>query len=200
MEKNTVVHFRLSEVEKQRLDEIVKSTGRKIPELLRSFIQDAYNKEFPPYKRGFSFPKEFHLTLKFLGEVNEDKIEKIKDKLKEIKFKPFKARLSNLGVFPDKKHINVIWINLIPQDIIIKLQQSVEDVLEQFYEKEKREFKAHVTLTRVKFVKDKEKLLESLKKKIEGEFVIDKFKLIKSELTPEGAIYTVLGEYNGKKM
>ena len=169
-------------------------------------IDIPFEEEFKKYQEeissfgGFSFPKEFHLTLKFLGEVNEDKIEKIKDKLKEIKFKPFKARLSNLGVFPDKKHINVIWINLIPQDIIIKLQQSVEDVLEQFFEKEKREFKAHVTLTRVKFVKDKEKLLESLKKKIEGEFVIDKFKLIKSELTPEGAIYTVLGEYNGKKM
>lgn len=175
---------------------------------MRAFIaiDVPFEKEFKEYQEGikelgeFTFPKEFHLTLKFLSEVNEDKIEEIKDKLKEIKFKPFKVRLSNLGVFPDKKHINVIWVSLIPQYIIIRLQQSVEDVLEQFFEREKKEFKAHITLARVKFVKDKEKLLESLKKKIESEFVIDKFKLIKSELTPKGAIYTILGEYDGKKM
>ena len=173
---------------------------------MRTFIaiDIPFEKEFKQYQEeiknlgGFSFPKEFHLTLKFLSEVNE--IEKIKNKLKEIEFKSFKVRLSDFGVFPDKNHINVIWVSLIPEDTIKKLQQSVEDVLEQFFEREKREFKAHVTLARVKFVRDKEKLLESLKKKIEGEFAIDKFKLIKSELTPEGAIYTTLGEYNGKKM
>ena len=170
-------------------------------------IDIPFEKEFKEYQEeikelgGFSFPKDqLHLTLKFLGEVNEDKIEKIKEQLNKINFKPFKARLGDLGVFPDKKHINVIWISLIPEEKIKDLQENVEDVLEQFFEREKKEFKAHITLARVKFVKDKEKLLESLKKKIEGEFVIDKFKLIKSELTPKGAIYTLLGEYNVKEM
>ena len=176
---------------------------------MRAFIavDIPFGKEFKEYQEeiknfgGFSFPKnQFHLTLKFLGEVNENKIEEIKEKLNKINFKPFKVRLGNFGVFPDKKHINVIWISLIPEEKIKSLQENVEDVLEQFFEREKREFKAHVTLARIKFVKDKEKLLESLKKKIEGEFVIDKFKLIKSELTPKGAVYTVLGEYNGKEM
>ncbi len=175
---------------------------------MRAFIavDIPFDKDFKEYQEeikefcGFSFPKQFHLTLKFLGEVNENKIEKIKEKLKEIKFKSFKSRLGDLGVFPDKKHINIIWISLIPEDKIKKLQQSVEDALEQFFEREKREFKSHITLVRVKFVKDKEKLLDSLKKKIEGGFVIDKFKLIKSELTPKGAVYTVLEEYDGKEM
>jgi len=168
-------------------------------------IEVPFEKEFREYKDkikdfgGFIFPKgQPHLTLKFLGEVDE--VEKIKEKLKEIKFKLFKVRLGKLGVFPHKKHIKVIWISLIPEDEIKKLQKSVEDVLEQICKKEKRKFKAHVTLARVKFVKDKEKLLESLKTKINGEFVIGKFKLIKSELISEGAIYTVLEEYNGKKM
>lgn len=175
---------------------------------MRAFIaiDIPFKEEFRKYQEeikdlgGFSFPKQFHLTLKFLDEVNENKIEEIEDKLKEIKFKPFKSRLGDLGVFPNKNRINVIWISLIPEEKIKDLQNDVEDVLEQFFSREKREFKAHVTLARVKFVKDKEKLLESLKKEINGEFVMDKFKLIKSELTSKGAIYTVLGEYNGKEM
>ncbi len=149
---------------------------------------------------GFSFPKQFHLTFKFLGEISEEKVEKIKEKLRGIKFKPLKVKLNKLGVFPNEKRVNVIWVDLKPENKIIGLQRKVEEILEGICEKEKREFRVHVTLARVKFVRDKERLLESLKTKIEGKFVIDKFKLIKSNLTPKGAIYTILGEYNGKEM
>lgn len=167
-------------------------------------IEVPFEKEFKEFQEkikefgGFNFPKQFHLTLKFLGEVNE--VEKIKEKLREIKFKPFKVRLGNIGVFPHEKRINIIWVSLIPDDKIKKLQKSIEDILESFFGREKREFKAHVTLARVKFVRDKEKLLESLNTKINGEFKIDNFKLIKSELNSEGAKYTILEEYNGKEM
>jgi len=171
---------------------------------MRAFIaiEIPFEEEFKNYRNkikdlgGFTFPKgQPHLTLKFLGEIDESKIEKIKKKLKEIEFKPFKVGLGKLGTFPNEKHINIIWISLIPEDKIKKLQKKIEEICG----KDKREFKAHVTLARVKFVRDKKRLLESLKTKIEGEFKIDKFKLIKSELTPKGAIYTDLEEY-GKKM
>ncbi len=160
-------------------------------------FEEAFNKYQNKIKDigGFNFPKVFHLTLKFLGEVDEKKINEIKNKLKDIKFKSFKVRLGKLGVFPHEKHINVIWISLIPKDKILELQEKIEKICG----KDKREFEIHITLVRVKFVKNKEKLLESLKTKIEGEFKIDTFKLIKSELTPKGAVYTVLEEY-GKKM
>ena len=164
-------------------------------------IEVPFEKEFEKYKdkiRDFivgNFPKQFHLTLKFLGEINEEKIGKIKEELRKIKFKPFKVRLGKLGVFPHEKHINVIWISLIPEDKTLELQRKIEEICGR----DKREFKAHVTLARVKFVRDKKKLLESLKTKIGGEFKIDNFKLIKSELNPEGAVYTDLEEY-GKEM
>lgn len=169
-------------------------------------IEIPFAEEFNKYQEqikdigGFTFPKEFHLTLKFLGEVTEKDLDEVKNRLRKINFKSFKLNLGKLGVFPNEKHINVIWVDLVPEDKILKLQKDVEDVLENIFGRENREFKAHATLARVKFIKDKNRLSESLKTKIEGEFLIDKFKLIQSELTPKGPIYSVLEEYYGKEM
>lgn len=133
---------------------------------------------------------DFHQTLKFLGEVPEDKLEQIKELLSKIKFKPFTAQLSELGVFPSEHYIRVIWIGFTNNKPIIALQQQIEQSLLDIFPKDKR-FHPHITLARVKFVKEKEKLIRKLKDiKIEPkEFAVTQFKLIKSTLTKQGPIY-----------
>ncbi len=165
---------------------------------MRTFIAIELPEEVKQYVKGLqkqlgnaklSFVKDFHLTLKFLGEVPEDKIEEIKSLLREIKFENFKTRLTDVGVFPNESYVRVVWIGLEDGDIK-KIQKDIDDKLQKMFPREKR-FSAHVTLARVKFVENKEKFIDNIKKiKIEKkEFEVSEFKLKKSTLTKQGPIY-----------
>ena len=134
--------------------------------------------------------KTYHLTLKFLGEVEENKVDVIKNLLNKVEFKAFKIKTTEIGVFSNKDHIRVVWVGLEPEEKIIELQKMVNDSLKENFKPEK-DFKVHVTLARVKFVENKEAFVSSLNNiKIEKkEFLIDKIKLIKSTLTSDGPIY-----------
>ncbi len=140
-----------------------------------------------------TFPKQFHLTLKFLGEVEESKAGKIKEILGKIDFSHFKMKLSNTGVFPNEKFIRVVWVGLEDGEKITGLQQNIEDSLEGMFKKEKRGFSPHITLARIKFIEDdkKEGFVEAIKSiGIEQKEVeVKSFKLIKSTLTKEGPVY-----------
>ncbi len=140
--------------------------------------------------------KEIHLTLKFLGDVSEQKIDEIKQKLEKIDFGSFEASLGRTGVFPDEHYVKVVWIGVEPANSINFLQQKIEKALAGLFEPDTR-FTPHLTLARVKFVKDKKLFIENLRK-IEAEkkeFLVDSFKLIKSTLTPKGPVYEDVAEF-----
>jgi len=151
--------------------------------------QDTIRKTDP----NVGFVKNFHLTLKFLGEADEKAAAMIRQSLAKIRFPKFTAELKGTGVFPSEKQIKVIWAGLEPKDTIIELQQEIEERLEGLFPRDER-FHPHLTLARVKFVKDNKALLDNLKKmKLENvKFAVDSFKLIKSTLTPEGPVYQEL--------
>ncbi|MEK6856458.1 MAG: RNA 2',3'-cyclic phosphodiesterase [Nanoarchaeota archaeon] len=141
-------------------------------------------------------PSDYHLTLKFLGDVNESKLERVKRELHKIKFKPFKLRLSSIEFFPRKGNfIRVIWMGITPKRKVIKLKEDIDNILMSLFEREKI-FEPHVTLGRVKTIKDRKKLLELRDLQIHGRFNVDNFKLIKSELAGDGAKYEILEEYS----
>ncbi len=146
-----------------------------------------------------NFTKTFHLTLKFLGEVNENRVDEIKKLISEIKFNSFSAETSNIGFFPSENYIRVVWIGLEPKRDILELQQQVDKKLLSFFPKEKN-FEPHITLARVKFLKDKKDFVEKIKEiKIEKKvFEIKNFKLIKSTLASEGPVYEDLGVFELK--
>ena len=150
-----------------------------------------------PKNAKLSLTRTFHITLKFLGEVQPDSAEKIINILKNIKFEPFSAFLGSIGIFPTENYIRVVWVGLKPEENILELQNKVDDSLKKFFRKEK-EFKAHVTLARVKFVEDKKDFVERLKKiKVENKKIeIKYFRLIKSTLTPKGQVYEDLAVFN----
>ena len=137
------------------------------------------------------FIKNFHCTLKFLGSVSEKEVEEVAGCLKKINFKPFEVCFDKLGVFPSEKFVRVLWVGL--KGKINDLQNKVDSYLVEMFDKEK-DFHTHITLCRVKFLKDKEGFLKLLKsvdiKKIC--FKVDCIELIKSELTPDGPVYEVL--------
>ena len=129
----------------------------------------------------------FHCTLKFLGEIPEDKIEEVRQKLRHIVFPKFMAYITNMGAFPNVDYIKVIWMGL--EGKFKELQLDVDTRLMMMFPKEK-EFVPHITLARVKYVRDKAYLHHILRKKVNFEnFEITEFKLVKSTLTPEGPVY-----------
>ena len=138
----------------------------------------------------FANKNSVHLTLKFLGEVQPNKLEEIKNNLKKITMEPFSIVLDNIGVFPNESYIRVIWIGLKPEGPIIELQKDIDTNLELLFKKEK-DFKPHLTLARVKYVEDKDDFINKLKNiEIENQKIdVDNFKLIKSTLSSEGPIY-----------
>lgn len=138
--------------------------------------------------------ENLHLTLKFLGEIDDEKIEEVKKRLSEIKFEPMKLKLGKIGTFSrpkgkDDKGNIIIWIKVEGGEIYA-LQKKIDSVLEGIFAKEER-FMSHLTIARVKYVKDKKGFLEHINsihvKPIE--FGVSEFKLKKSELKPFGPAY-----------
>lgn len=142
------------------------------------------------------YKKNLHFSLKFLGEVEEKRIDKIKKRLSEIKFEPFKIKCSKIGFFPSEKDIKVIWLGIEPKEKFIKLQQKVDEALLDLFPGE-QSFEIHLTLGRVKFVKKKKEFLGTIKEiEIEPiEFEIKNFQLMKSELNKSGPEYEIIEEF-----
>jgi 2'-5' RNA ligase len=138
--------------------------------------------------------ENLHLTLKFLGEIPAAKLEVVKKRLREIKFPRFNSFVGNLGVFT-KERVRIMWVHLIGNELLA-LQKWVDEALWDLFPKEKR-FMSHLTIARVKSVKDKKLFLEEFEKiKTQNlKFETRDFRLIKSELGERGPKYTELEKF-----
>jgi 2'-5' RNA ligase len=140
-------------------------------------------------KFNFVPKKNYHITLKFLGEIKENELEPTKQKLSKIKFKSFEDSLNKLGCFSDK----VLWVDLNQKDNVLKLAKLID---QEFMEKEQR-FSDHITLARIKDIKKKNEFMKRLETKITPmKFKINSFELMNSELSKDGPKYTILEIYS----
>ncbi|PIU75919.1 RNA 2',3'-cyclic phosphodiesterase [Candidatus Pacearchaeota archaeon CG06_land_8_20_14_3_00_35_12] len=136
-------------------------------------------------------PDILHLTLRFLGEISENELFKVKEAIEKIKFQKFEAHISNVGFFPDENFIRVVWVSLEPSDKFKEIHNTLDSELKKIGINKNERFESHVTLARVKFVKDKKFFVEQIKKiPLKSiQFVVDEIKLKKSTLTPNGPVY-----------
>jgi 2'-5' RNA ligase len=145
-------------------------------------------------------PKNIHLTLKFLGDTDENQIDVIEQIIKEsVKdITPFSLTLKGTGVFPNERYLKVIWVGIINGDTLATIAQSIDEkILPLGFKKEQRGFSAHLTIGRVRTAKNKDQLLTVINNFKEKEFLqqgIRAITLKKSDLTPTGPIYTTLRE------
>lgn len=145
-------------------------------------------------------PKNIHLTVKFLGEVEEDRIDKITPLLSEVakKYHVIRTSTDRIGAFPNPKHPKILWAGLNGEtDRMADLAGAVEDALVPLgFEKENRKFKAHLTLGRIKDGRDLNELTAYLQSYdfTPAAFTMDRIVLFKSTLTPRGPIYDRLFE------
>lgn len=147
--------------------------------------------------------ENLHCTLKFFGEINDNKlndiVEAIDNKIKN--HEPFKVSIKKSGVFPNERYIKVLWLGMEDVKPFSNLQKDLdEDFVKMGFKKEKS-YVPHLTLGRVKGAKNKAALLSKLKdlEDVEiGEMDIKKIVLKKSELSPQGPIYTTIKEFDLK--
>lgn len=148
---------------------------------------------------------QMHLTLKFLGDIKEEKVREISDTLKSVAdtSSAFSIRLSSIGAFPNMHKPRVIWIDIDKGKEELKLLAGqIENELEKSgFTREKRGFKAHLTLGRVKSLKNISNLIGLIKKteiSLHDEIEIKEIILFRSTLKPTGAIYTPISRFNLK--
>ena len=140
-----------------------------------------------------------HLTLKFLGEVEEKMIPEIERALDMAVdgITTFTLSVSGMGIFPDLKRPRVVWIGLKEEgDNLIRLHKGVDEELKKTgFPSEDRRFTPHITLGRIRsnrYIEKLFKLIDAEKGIDTGGFEVSEIHLIKSELKPSGAVYTEL--------
>jgi 2'-5' RNA ligase len=141
---------------------------------------------------------QLHLTLKFLGEINEKDVNSISPVLEKIchSMKAFYLQLKGVEHFNQK----VIWMGgNTGQEETTKLANKIDSELHKLgFPKEKREFSTHLTLARIKHIKDKikfQQILEEYADKDFGIFPVREIKLFQSVLTKQGPIYKELASF-----
>jgi 2'-5' RNA ligase len=143
-------------------------------------------------------PESVHLTLKFLGNVDEATIDPLARAVGEVAaaHEAMELETKGLGVFPGLKKPRVVWLGLGGDiDGLRELQHSVETATAEFgFEAEKRSFKPHLTLGRIRSGRGRNQLMSALEtiKPESQSFLAAEVILFKSDLKPTGAVYTVL--------
>ncbi len=144
--------------------------------------------------------ENMHLTLKFLGEVTEDRIVEICDAVKEIagRHKSFELGIKKVGFFGSRS-AKVLWVGTDNgTEKLCALQKEIESKLQQAgWPRDNREFSSHLTLCRVKNFKAGIRLAEIAKdyENFEaGGSWIDSVSVYQSQLKPTGPVYTVLAK------
>lgn len=147
-------------------------------------------------------PANLHLTLKFFGEMNDEKLPLVIDLLAKVaaRHRPFSLTAEGLDAFRDLRQPKALFVSLRSgTDALPALALDIEQTSKVFVLKPGEErFKAHVTLGRVKSEKGLPQVLEKLNLLCAaplGEMRVDSFYLYESQLTSEGSVYTRLREF-----
>jgi len=150
--------------------------------------------------------ESIHLTLKFLGEVQEGQVESIEQVMKEAcsGIGSFPVTIRRVGAFPHLQRPRVVWIGVEAPQGLFELQSRLEDGLSDLgFEPEGRAFKPHLTLMRVKSPKNVENLGRFIAREgvqaDAGSFEVGEYHLFQSFLLPEGARYRKLASVGLKE-
>jgi 2'-5' RNA ligase len=162
--------------------EIPEEVKKELVKIQKEFKEDILGK--------FVEPENMHLTLKFFGEIEDEKVNDIKEQLKTIKFNKFQATLGSCGAFTPS-FVKVLWITIESQNIITKLHNQIDEMLSSLKIKKDKGFSSHITIARVKTLKDKQEFLNKIQEiRVKPfSFEINSFVLKKSTLTENGPIY-----------
>jgi len=142
--------------------------------------------------------EQLHLTLKFLGNTEEGLVPEIVSVMRTAcsGIPPFTVRVRGTGAFPDFSRMSVVWVGLQGAEPLARIADALETGLEPLgFSVERRPWKAHVTIARVKGRQDLDRVRRLIESHASDEFgarAVDSVHLKKSVLTPHGPVYSVV--------
>jgi 2'-5' RNA ligase len=176
-----------------------------IPDDVRAAIEEAQarlKRAHVGVKISWTKIDNLHLTLQFLGYIEETVVDQIKAGLQSVagEYQPFELPVHGAGAFPNETRPRVIWVGCNDAAGRLKaLAQSVQAAMQPLgFEPEHREFSAHLTLGRIKVPRPDTALtraVESLKNTAFGTLRVEAIHFVESQLHPEGSIYSKLSTH-----
>jgi 2'-5' RNA ligase len=142
-------------------------------------------------------PQNIHATVRFLGEMPAPTIDPVKEQMNEVKFSPFDAEIIGLGVFPNLRRINVVWVGMRKgSEEISRIFEALEPRLEKIgFAPDRKGFSPHVTIARVRTSRMREELakfVDEMRDTPFGVVHVNELRLKKSVLTPKGPVYSTI--------
>lgn len=150
---------------------------------------------------------QYHITLKFLGEIARDKVESVCDGVEAAavafssdgggrRLGRLRLRAQTLGAFPDERRTRVLWVGVKGDERpLVDLQRRVDAQLRlRGFASDRRPFRPHITIARARHVRPLPEVFAPYMENMFGLWEVDRMQVIESELLPTGPRYTVLKE------
>lgn len=164
-------------------------------------ISDYFQTQVPPNSMKWVDPANLHVTVKFLGEIPAEDIERIQTVLLQSVegIAPFDLSIEKLGMYPNNQQPRTIWLDIQGKKPIKAYHDKLDSLLQKAgFEKDRKSYSPHLTLARVCQRTDREtthqigEKLSAFKVDSLGTLKVGAVDLIQSKLTPQGPIYTTL--------
>lgn len=146
-------------------------------------------------------PENAHLTLRFLGEIDEVQANRLGERLARAyrDVVPFTLTVRGVGAFPNVRRPRVVWTGVSGSDALHSVQREAEEAARHIgCAPEATRYTPHVTLGRVRDERrcgDLRAVLEGASGFEAGDIVVKRAVLLKSTLSPQGSIYTLIREF-----
>lgn len=182
----------------KRLFVAIKITPRQ--EMLNTLY--ALKKELQYEKINWVDEKNLHFTLKFLGKTDTSEIANITKILENIAqtTKAIDIKIENLGIFGSRYDPRVIWAGIECSEPLLALGENVLNKLDEVgFKRDRQNFVPHITLGRIKHIRDKKQLkvvIDKNKAIWHQDDCVDSFYLFESILKPEGPQYKVVKTFH----
>ena len=169
----------------ERLDDVISQLKERLPDISVRWVS----------------ARKVHLTLKFLGDISTSNLEMLYEIIRReaVEQSSFELSVGNLGAFPSVKRPRVIWVGIEAPSELYTLQKGIENESAHLgYARERRSFSPHLTIGRVSRnassseVRSLSNVLSNCKVGFLGATRVSAVHLYRSDLRPDGAVYTQL--------
>ncbi len=147
-------------------------------------------------------PQNFHLTLKFFGEIPEKKVDLICRELDSVSlsFSPFTINIRKTGVFGSHYNPKVIWFGIEDSGYVTEIAEQILTKMDKAgFARDRQNFVPHLTVGRIRRLSDKqhfEKTIKRFEKANLMEINISEIYLYESHLKPEGPVYETVEKFS----
>jgi 2'-5' RNA ligase len=169
----------------------------EIPQSIKARIEKLQSElRRPSAQISWVKPANIHLTLKFLGDVEQSKILQVNTAVNRAtdSFSPFQITAGNTGCFPSPRNPSVLWIGIAPvAGDLQRLRDALEEELaRQGFEHDNKKFNPHLTIARIRDSRNTAEVADAF---LTSGFAYESFQaseviVMRSQLSPQGSIYT----------